>query len=140
MKLSTMGRYGLRILMDIAEHQKEGHVTLQDIAKRQDLSQKYLWHVITPMKNAGLIRVTRGAGGGYNLARDTNSITLLDILSSVEGKIQIVPCVNSAGSCKRSKSCRAKTAWETLNEVICNSLNGMTLDSLIPEAEEITNA
>jgi Rrf2 family protein len=140
MKLSTMGRYGLRILMDIAEHQKERPVTLQEIARRQDLSQKYLWHVITPMKNAGLIRVTRGAGGGYNLAREPSSITLLDILSAVEGKIQIVPCVNSAASCKRSKHCRAKTAWETLNEVICTSLKGMTLDSLITEEEDVTHA
>jgi Rrf2 family protein len=139
MKLSTMGRYGLRILIDIAEHQNEGHVTLQSIAERQDLSQKYLWHVITPMKNAGLIKVTRGAGGGYKLARDVNSITLLDILTAVEGKLCIVPCIGSMTSCKRAKKCTAKTAWETLNEVICNSLKGMTLDTLVSEGEEITN-
>ena len=66
MKLSTMGRYGLRILMDIAANQKEGVVTLQSIAERQELSQKYLWHVITPMKNAGIINVTRGASGGVS--------------------------------------------------------------------------
>ena len=79
MKLSTMGRYGLRLLMDIALHQHDGSVTLQSIAERQELSQKYLWHVITPMKNAGLINVARGAGGGYRLAREPKDISLLDI-------------------------------------------------------------
>jgi Rrf2 family protein len=133
MKLSTMGRYGLRTLMDIAEHQSEGAVTLQSIAKRQELSQKYLWHVITPMKNAGLIKVTRGAGGGYKLAREPERITLLDILTAVEGKICIVPCVHSASSCKRSKFCTAKTAWETVNDAICESLKSMTLHSLIKQ-------
>jgi len=133
MKLSTMGRYGLRILMDIAEHQKERPVTLQEIAARQDLSQKYLWHVITPMKNAGLIQVTRGAGGGYRLARDPSSISLLDILTAVEGKICIVPCVNSPENCKRSKFCAAKTAWEKVNEVICKSLKSMSLETIIRE-------
>jgi Rrf2 family protein len=134
MKLSTMGRYGLRILMDIAEHQKERPVTLQEIAKRQDLSQKYLWHVITPMKNAGLIKVTRGAGGGYKLALEPERITLLDILTAVEGKISIVPCVHSDSSCKRSKTCAAKTAWETVNDAICDSLKTISLDSIINEA------
>lgn len=131
MKLSTMGRYGLRTLMDIAEHQKEGAVTLQAIADRQELSQKYLWHVITPMKNAGLINVTRGAGGGYKLARDPKQISLLDILTAVEGKVCIVPCVHTSTSCKRSKTCHAKTAWETVNDAICNSLKSMTLHSIM---------
>lgn len=131
MKLSTMGRYGLRTLMDIAEHQHAGPVTLQSISKRQELSQKYLWHVITPMKNAGLIKVTRGAGGGYKLALEPEQITLLDILTAVEGKICIVPCVHSASSCKRSRTCTAKTAWETVNDAICDSLKTLTLDSLL---------
>jgi Rrf2 family protein len=131
MKLSTMGRYGLRILMDIALHQKEGCVTLQAISERQELSQKYLWHVITPMKNAGIIHVTRGAGGGYLLAREPKHISLLDILTAVEGKLCLVPCVHSATSCKRAKKCMAKQAWETVNDAICKTLKAMTLESIM---------
>ncbi|MEI6646897.1 MAG: Rrf2 family transcriptional regulator [bacterium] len=131
MKLSTMGRYGLRILMDIAEHQHAGSVTLQSIAERQELSQKYLWHVITPMKNAGLINVARGAGGGYRLAREPKDISLLDILTAVEGKLCLVPCVHSESRCKRSPHCAAKKAWETVNDAISKSLKSLTLESII---------
>jgi len=131
MKLSTMGRYGLRILMDIAEHQKDGAVTLQSIAERQELSQKYLWHVITPMKNIGIINVTRGASGGYRLARAPKDISLLDILTSVEGNLCLVPCVHSAASCKRAKNCLAKKAWETVNDSICKTLKAITLESIM---------
>jgi Rrf2 family protein len=131
MKLSTMGRYGLRTLMDIAANQKDGVVTLQSIAERQELSQKYLWHVITPMKNAGIIHVTRGASGGYRLARDPKDISLLDILTSVEGKLCLVPCVHSATSCKRAKHCSAKKAWETVNDAISKTLKSMTLETIM---------
>lgn len=131
MKLSTMGRYGLRTLMDIALHQQQGAVTLQSIAQRQELSQKYLWHVITPMKNAGLINVARGAGGGYRLAKEPKEISLFDILAAVEGKICIVPCVHSPSSCKRSRNCSAKKAWETVNDAISNCLKSMTLESIM---------
>jgi len=134
MKLSTMGRYGLRTLMDIALHQHAGSVTLQSIAERQELSQKYLWHVITPMKNAGIISVARGAGGGYRLARAPKDISLFDILTSVEGNLCIVPCVHSAASCKRARTCMAKHAWETVNDAMSKVLKSLTLDSMIEEA------
>lgn len=134
MKLSTMGRYGLRILMDIALHQRDRSVTLQSIAERQELSQKYLWHVITPMKNAGLINVARGAGGGYRLARESKDISLLDILTSVEGKLCLVPCVHSASHCKRAQHCAAKKAWETVNDAISKTLKSLTLESIINES------
>jgi Rrf2 family protein len=117
--------------MDIAEHQKDGAVTLQSIAERQELSQKYLWHVITPMKNTGIINVTRGASGGYRLARAPKDISLLDILTAVEGKLCLVPCVHSATSCKRAKHCSAKKAWETVNDAICKTLKAMTLESIM---------
>lgn len=131
MKLSTMGRYGLRTLMDIALHQHEGSVTLQSIAERQELSQKYLWHVITPMKNVGLITVARGVGGGYRLARDPKDISLLDILTAVEGKLCLVPCVHSASKCKRARGCMAKKAWERLNDTITTTLETMSLEAMM---------
>jgi len=131
MKLSTMGRYGLRILMDIALHQHQGAVTLQAIAERQELSQKYLWHVITPMKNVGIIQVTRGVGGGYRLARASKDITLLDILTAVEGNLCLVPCVHEASKCKRARGCMAKKAWETVNDAISKTLKSMTLETIM---------
>jgi len=127
-----MGRYGLRALMDIAEYQKNGVVPLQAIADRQGLSQKYLWHVITPMKNAGLINVTRGAGGGYRLAREPKYISLLEILTAIEGKICIVPCAHaSVCCCKRTKNCAAKAAWKRVNDSICDTLKSITLHSIM---------
>ena len=84
MRVSTKGRYGLRILLDVALNQQRGPVALRDISRRQEISQKYLWQVINPLKAAGLINVTRGARGGYVLARSPDKISLREIVPTFQ--------------------------------------------------------
>ena len=92
MKLSTKGRYGVRLMFDLALHYGEGTVSLKDVAKRQGISEKYLWHLIPPLKNAGLINSTRGSQGGYVLAKPPHLISLKEILLVLEGSMCLVDC------------------------------------------------
>jgi len=85
MKLSTKGRYGVRLMLDLAAHYGERPVLLKEISQREDISEKYLWHLITPLKSAGLIHATRGAHGGYELAKAPSEITVKDVFEVVEG-------------------------------------------------------
>ncbi len=111
MKLSTKGRYGVRFMFDLALHYGEGTVSLKDVAKRLGISEKYLWHLIPPLKNAGLINATRGARGGYELARQPHLISLKEILASVEGSMSLVECTEKPSVCNRSESCIAREVW-----------------------------
>lgn len=137
MKISTKGRYGLRVLLDIAAHQENGPVILRDIAKRQGISEKYLWQVINPMKSAGFVNSERGAKGGYKLAKGTSEITLLDIISVLEGAVCVVDCVSEPDHCERSGSCVARSVWDRINESIRKTMKGITLKDLVNEAKEL---
>jgi Rrf2 family protein len=131
MKVSTKGRYGLRVLLDIALHSEATAVALRDIARRQEISQKYLWQVINPLKAAGILRATRGAHGGYVLARPLESVTLLDVISILEGADSLVACVAAPETCGRSVSCTAREAWVEVDTKLNDALRGITLKSLI---------
>lgn len=130
-KISTKGRYGLRTLMDIAMHQAKGTVTLNDIAKRQGISVKYLWQVINPLKTAGVLRVTRGAKGGYLLARSPSEITLFEIVTILEGDLALVACLNEQASCSQIEVCAARTVWEEVSRVVRETLDGITLADVL---------
>jgi len=131
MKISTKGRYGLRIILDIALHQDKGPVVLRDIAKRQVISQKYLWQVITPLKSAGLLTVTRGAHGGYVLAQAPETISIRDVVGILEGQVSLVSCVTAPDSCKRSAQCTVRSAWTEIEEKLNDAMRGITLKDLI---------
>ncbi len=90
MMVSTKGRYGLRVLLDMTLHQEQGPVALSEIARRQALSQKYLWQVINPLKKAGCLRSTRGSQGGHVLSHDPNAITVRDIVEVLEGRVSML--------------------------------------------------
>ena len=92
MKLSTQGRYGLRELLDLAVHQGNGTVSIQSIAARQNISERYLEQLIAKLKKAGLVSSIRGAGGGYRLAKDAEDISVGDILRALEGSLDAVEC------------------------------------------------
>src|ERR1035437_5826122 len=89
-------------MLDLAIHGKEGVVTLKAVARRQQISEKYLWQIVTPLKSAGLIAATVGAKGGYTLARDPAKVTLKDILDPLEGDCVLVKCTKRASACSRS--------------------------------------
>ncbi len=131
MRISTKGRYGLRTLMDIALHQAKGPVTLNDIADRQKISVKYLWQVINPLKTSGLLSVTRGAKGGYVLARRPEEITMLEVVTNLEGPMSIVECITNEESCDRLNTCIARTVWMEVNHAVEKALGGITLAEVL---------
>jgi len=142
MKISTKGRYGLRTLIDIYFHQKAGPVPLHDIAERQNISAKYLWQVLNPMRSIGLLTVTRGARGGYSLAVPPDCITLLDIVSTIEGPVSIVDCATLPAKerCSRADCCTARAVWTDVNNILIEGLRSITLASILERCKDSSDA
>ena len=132
LKLSTKGRYGVRLMLELAIHYQKGPVALKDIAKRQEISLKYLEHLILPLKDAKLIRANRGAHGGYALLRSPADISLEDIVAALEGPVCVAECTLNPKICKRAKDCLSRGAWKELAVRITRFLSALTLDKLIP--------
>ena len=99
MKMSTKGRYGLKAAVDIAANSANGCVSLKSVATRQNISESYLEQLITPLKKAGIVKSTRGAQGGYVLARDAKDITVGEVLRALEGPLDIVECTADKNAC-----------------------------------------
>jgi Rrf2 family protein len=131
MKLSTKGRYGVRLMFDLATHYGEGPVLLRQISEREEISEKYLWHLINPLKTAGLVQSTRGAHGGYTLAKTPPEISVKDILDVVEGHLCLVDCVEKPATCKRSSFCVARDLWGEASKTLSDKLEGTTLADLV---------
>ena len=140
MRISTKGRYGLRTLIDIARHQNGGAVTLKDIAERQKISVKYLWQVINPLKMANVLRVTRGAKGGFVLARAPEEITLCEIVETLEGELSLVDCLGKGATCDMIESCVARTVWQDVNQAVETALKGVTLADILKRCEAASGA
>jgi Rrf2 family cysteine metabolism transcriptional repressor len=131
MKLSTRGRYGTRALLDLALHQEEEPVLLKDVAEREQISVRYLEHLITPLVAGGIVRTTRGAKGGVSLARPPEEIRLNEVIQLLEGSVAPVECVNSPGICSRSKSCVTRDIWGELKQAMDGILKSTTLQDLV---------
>ena len=131
MKLSTKGRYGARFMLDLALHYGEGPVLLKDLASRQELSEKYLGHLVPPLKTAGLVASSRGAHGGYSLARHPSEITLVEVVEAVEGPLVIVECVKAPDVCTRSATCVTRDVWCEVASTIQGVLASITLDTMV---------
>ena len=136
MMISTRGRYALRILIDLAEHQQDGYITLKEAAGRQEISEKYLESIMKDLVRAKYVEGLRGKGGGYRLSRPADEINVLDVLRLMEGTLVPVACLE-AGSrpCSRVSSCRTLPIWEGLDRVVSEYLSAYTVRDLIcPEA------
>ena len=131
MRISTKGRYGLRTLMDIAMHQNNGAVTLNEVAKRQEISVKYLWQVINPLKTAGLLSVKRGAKGGYVLARRPEEISMLQVVNILEGPLSLVECLTHEDACNQIDTCVARSVWQEVNGAVAKVLGSITLADVL---------
>ncbi len=131
MKISTKGRYGLRILIDIAIHNSNSPRMIKQIAESQQISSKYVSRLILELKNAGFVKSVRGVNGGYILAKSPNAISLLDVVEAMEGEISIVDCVMNSDCCGRCSTCPARNVWKTANDSLRNSLGWLTLASAI---------
>ncbi len=137
MKISTKGRYALRFMLDLAQHQQEGYVALKDIAQRQGISKKYLEQIVPLLNKADILRANRGYQGGYMLAKSPDKYTVGDILRITEGSIVPVACLDeTAGPCSRSDSCMTLGIWKGLNKVITDYLDGITLQKILDDSRE----
>ncbi len=141
MKISTKGRYALRMMIDIAENQDNGSVSLKDISKRQDISLKYLEQIVGLLTRAGFLKSRRGAGGGYVLTKTPEKYTVGDILRVTEGNLAPVACLEEKDNlCPKAESCKAVRYWQGLYNVINSYLDGTTLLDLTEENWSSDNA
>jgi Rrf2 family protein len=131
MKLSTRSRYGTRMLLDMAQHCDKGHVQIGDIAKRQDISVKYLEQLIIPLKKANYVKSVRGPKGGHMLAKPPEEITVGEIVDVLEGGINLTDCLESPDVCDRSSSCLTRGIWKTATKAMYNELHSITLSDMI---------
>ncbi len=131
MKISTKGRYALRVMIDLAENNNGKYIPLKDIAKRQEISQKYLEGIVAELSKAGLLDALHGKGGGYKLARDPQDYTIAEILVVEEGDLAPIECLTKdAKQCLRAEECRTLPMWKGLYKVIGDYLQSISLDSL----------
>lgn len=137
MKISTKGRYALRLMLDIAQHDNGEPVSLRDISRRQEISIKYLEQIVSTLAHAGLLRSIRGPQGGYLLARKPDAYTAEEILRLVEGDLHPVECLKTApNGCPRADSCATLRLWQELDEAIDGVLSRWTLEDLLRQSEE----
>lgn len=133
--ISTKGRYGLRVMLDIALQPQESNVALKDIAKRQNISKKYLEIIAKTLVQAKLLLATRGKGGGYRLSRSPESYTVGEILEVLEGTLCSVTCnMPEAAKCPREAACLTKPLWLACDEVVKNFLFSKRLSDLFPKS------
>ena len=134
MMISTKGRYAMRVMADLAEHIGET-VPLSDIAKRQEISLKYLEAIVSALSRAGLIESQRGKSGGYRLNRKPEEYTAREILEVTEGGLVPVncACLTEGGDCKRAELCPTMPVWQKLDKIICDYLESVTLKDILQE-------
>lgn len=139
MKISTRGRYALRLMLDLAICDTENPVSLKDIAKRQGISEKYMEQIISILNKAGYVRSIRGAQGGYFLKGKPEDYTVGMILRLTEGDLAPVECVSPSGFCDRQSECVTKRVWDRLYDAINDVVEGITLADLVKWNNEIMN-
>jgi Rrf2 family protein len=132
MKISTKGRYALRLMLDLAEHRGDGFIALKDVAERQNVSKKYLEQIVPPLQKADMLQSGRGLQGGYRLAKDPAQYTVGEILRRTEGSLSTVRCLDGdIDECPHSPSCLTLPIWQGLNRVIDQYLDGITLQDVL---------
>lgn len=132
MMISTRGRYALRVLIDLAEHQGSGFIPLKEIAARQEISLKYVEQVMSLLSTNGLVATAHGKGGGYRLCKDPSDYRVGDILRVTEGTLVPVACLEeNAAPCARSAECRTLPLWKKLSNAISDCLDRVSLADLM---------
>lgn len=137
MKISTKGRYSLRMLLDLAEHANDGYVALKDIAQRQGISKKYLEQIVPILNKTDILKTNRGFQGGYMLAKTPDKYTVGMILRLTEGSLSPVACLDQEPiQCERSGECATLPIWQGLNKVINDYLDNITLQDILDQQKE----
>lgn len=130
MKMSTKGRYGLRVMVELALNYGQGPMLTEAIAKNQQISDNYIHLLVKQLKDSGFIKATRGRNGGYYIARDPNLITVLEVVNAMEGKISVVECTDNSSFCERDDCCVARELWMDLRNLIEEALQKVTIGDL----------
>lgn len=131
MKISTRGRYAIRVLIDMAEHDNGGHIPLKDIVKRQDVSQKYLESIMLLLAKSGIVEGVHGKGGGYRLKKSPEELSVGEVLRITEGSLAPVTCLEeNAKICERAGSCKTLTLWREFYELVNGFFDGKTIKDL----------
>ena len=132
MKISTRGRYALRMMVDLAQHYDQGFIALKDISKRQDISKKYLEQIIPFLNRGNLLSATKGHMGGYRLAKAPSEITVREILESAEGSLVPVSCMDNTPTLwKKCEDCITLPIYEGLYDVVTKYFDSITLEDII---------
>ena len=131
MKISTKGRYALRVMIDLAINSNGKYISLKDIAERQGISNKYLEQIISLLKKSGYLETARGNTGGYKLAKEPKEYTVGDILRASEGDLAPIYCLTEEGGCDRQANCKTYSFWKGLDNVINEYIDSKTLEDLI---------
>lgn len=140
MLISTKGRYSLRVMIDLAEHQADGYIPLRTIAERQDVSEKYLESIVKLLVKTNFLTGLRGKGGGYQLTRTPEQYTIGSILRLTEDSLAPVACLEpGAASCPRAAECRTLSLWQGLDKCINEYLDGFTLADLMRSGDAGNN-
>jgi len=130
-RLSTKGRYGTRSMLELALRRGSGPVLIKQVAAAQEIPVKYLEHVLTLLRVAGLVKAYRGPRGGYVLARDPAEITLNQMLTALEGPVSLVHCQEMPEECSRSETCVTQDIWTDISERMVDFMNGITLEDIV---------
>jgi Rrf2 family cysteine metabolism transcriptional repressor len=140
MKISTRGRYGTRVMLELANHWGKGSTQLKEIAENQQLSLNYIEHLIAPLISAGMVKTARGSSGGIWLAKPPNEIKVGEIVSLFEGSTAPVECVNDPGICRRSDFCATRDIWMDIKKAVDGVLESITLQELVEKQKRKTLA
>ena len=138
MKISTKGRYALRMMLDLALNEENGYIPIKEIAKRQGISDKYLEQIISILNHAGFVRSVRGAGGGYMLTKKPSEYTVGMILRLTEGSMAPVSCLeDEVNTCDRAENCVTLGVWKKLYSAINDVVDNITLEDLVEDTKNI---
>ncbi len=130
MKITTKGRYALRVMIDLAIHSNGKYISLKDIANRQEISNKYLEQIIAMLNKAGYLKTARGNNGGYQLAKKPSEYTIGDILRATEGELAPAYCLTEDGECEKKENCKTFSFWKGLDDTINQYMDSKTLEDL----------
>ena len=131
MRISTKGRYAMCVMIDLAEHYKEGPVALKDIAARQNISKKYLEQIVSLLNRPDFLKTIRGAQGGYMLARTPDKYTVAEILKLSEGSLAPVPDLDDPSEAAAAADYQMLPLWQGLYDVVNSYLEGVTLQDIL---------
>ncbi len=137
MIISTKGRYGLRAMFELAKAWEQGRLSIRQIAAQQELSEQYLEQIFPLLKSAGLVTSTRGAGGGYQLAKEPKAISVGSVLTALEGELAPADCVRSDNDCENAHQCTTHAIWQRIYDGISAVVEGISLQDMLDDDKRL---